>query len=87
MDQFLCARGYSDKMAGIAASSLIMSGTLGAIPISILVRKLNKNVEIVKICTLVAFVAICMVSYVITLYDQYPLIITLIIIFGIFTLG
>ena len=87
MDQFLCARGYSDKMAGLAAFSFVIAGTLGAIPIGILVRKLNKNVQIVKMCALIAFVAICMVSYVITLYDQYPLIVTLNIIYGIFVLG
>ena len=87
MDQFLCARGYSDKMAGLAAFSMIISGTLGAIPIGILVRKLNKNVKIVKICALIGFLAICLVSYVITLYDQYPLIVILNVIFGIFMLG
>ena len=87
MDQFLCARGYSDKMAGLVAFCLLLSGTIAAIPISILARKLNKNVEIVKICALIAFVALCMVSYVITLYNQYPLIVTLNIVLGIFMLG
>ena len=87
MDQFLCARGYSDKMAGLVAFSLVISGLLGVIPIGILVRRLNKSVKIVKMCGLIAFVAVCMVSYVITLYDQYPLIVTLNIIFGMFMLG
>ena len=87
MDQFLCSRGYSDKMAGLAAFSMIISGTLGAIPIGILVRKLKKDVQIVKICALTTFIASCLVSYVITLYDQYPLIVTLNIFFGMFMLG
>ena len=67
MEQFLCARGYSDKNAGVIASSFLLVGCLGAIPIAIIVHKTNRQILVSKACTIIAIILTGANSYAITL--------------------
>ena len=87
MEQFLCVRGYSDKMAGMIASSFLISGCLGTVPIGILALKIKKSLALSKICLFATVLIFGTVAYVITLPGQPALIIALNAILGFVQIG
>ena len=77
MEQFLCARGYSDKAAGVVASSFLLVGCLGAIPLGMIVHKLQKQILVSKICIVSAGILGGANAYAVTLSGQFVLLISL----------
>ena len=77
MAQFLCARGYSDKVAGVVASSFLLVGCLGAFPIGMIVHKVQKQILVSKICIIFAGILEGANAYAVTLPSQLALLITL----------
>ena len=77
MEQFLCARGYSDKVAGVVGSSFLLVGCLGAFPIGMIVHKAEKQILVSKICIIFAGIIEGANAYAVTLPGQFALLITL----------
>ena len=87
MEQFLCVRGYSDKMAGMVSSTVLFSGCLGTVPIGILAAKTQKSLALSKICLFTAILIFGTIAYAITLPGQPALLIALNAIFGFILIG
>ena len=87
MEQFLCARGYSDKVAGVVASSFLLVGCLGAFPIGMIVHKSQKQILVSKICIIFASVLEGANAYAVTLPGQFALLITLNSVLGAIIVG
>ena len=77
MAQFLCARGYLDKVAGLVASSFLLVGCLGAFPIGMIVHKAQKQMLASKICIIIAGILGGANAYAVTLSGQFALLVTL----------
>ena len=86
MEQLLCARGYSDQIAGIANSSSFLSGCLAAIPVGIITSKIKKNLQISKMMIVVGILSAGVLAYLLTIPDHPAVIITFNLITGIFTI-
>ena len=86
MEQLLCARGYSDQIAGLASSSYLFSGCIFALPVSIIASKINKSLQISKMLLLVGILAAGALAYLVTLPDHPAILITFCLITGIFTI-
>ena len=43
MEQFLCARGYSDEIAGLASSFYLLSGVIASLPVGIIAAKIKNS--------------------------------------------
>ena len=87
MEQFLCARGYSDKVAGVVASSFLLVGCLGAFPIGMIVHKSQKQILVSKICIIFASVLEGANAYAVTLPGQFALLIPLNSVLGAIIVG
>ena len=57
MEQLLCARGYSDQVAGFASSSYLFSGCIAALPVSIVASKIKKSLQISKMLLVVGTIS------------------------------
>ena len=86
MEQLLCARGYSDQIAGFASSSYLFSGCIAALPVSIVASKIKKSLQISKMLLVVGILAAGALAYLVTVPDQPAMLITFCLITGIFTI-
>ena len=86
MEQLLCARGYSDQVAGFASSSYLFSGCIAALPVSIVASKIKKSLQISKMLLVVGILAAGALAYLVTVPNQPAMLITFCIISGIFTI-
>lgn len=86
MEQLLCARGYSDQIAGFASSSYLFSGCVAALPVSILASKIKKSLQISKMLLFVGILAAGALAYLVTIPDNAPVLITFCLLTGIFTI-
>ena len=82
MEQFLCARGYSNEIAGLASSSYLGSLILGSIPIGVVAHKTKKVLLISKIFLAVCALATGVLAYFVTIPDHPTIIISICIIIG-----
>ena len=86
MEQLLCARGYSDQIAGLASSTYLLTGCLAAVPVSIIISKGSKRIQISKML-LVAGVASCGgLAYLLTIPGNPEMIITFCVLSGTLTI-
>ena len=86
MEQLLCARGYSDQVAGFASSSYLFSGCIAALPVSIVASKIKKSLQISKMLLVVGILAAGALAYLVTVPNQPAMLITFCLITGIFTI-
>ena len=86
MEQLLCARGYSDQVAGFASSSYLLSGCVVALPVSIIASKIKKSLQISKMLLFVGILAAGALAYLVTIPDQPAMLIVFCLITGIFTI-
>ena len=87
IEQILCSRGYSDQLAGLSGSMILLTGSLASFPFGVLAYKVKKPIVIIKSCGLVVFPALVMIGYFMRLPDQAAGIIVSCILLGIFALG
>ena len=87
MEQFLCAKGYSDKIAGIIACSFIISGILGAFPMGMIANRIRRKIQATKLCVVIVIVIAGASSYVVTLPGQTALLITIMSTFRFLAIG
>ena len=83
MEQVLCARGYSDQIAGFASASYMGFIVLASVPVGILVTKMKMHLQISKIFLTVGTLGSGAFAYFITLPDHTALLITLCVFMGI----
>ena len=86
MEQLLCARGYSDQVAGFASSFYLLSGCVASMPVSIIAAKIRKSLQVSKMILVVGFLGAGAVAYLVTVPDQPAVLITFCTITGIFTI-
>ena len=86
MEQLLCARGYSDQIAGFASSSFLLSGCVAALPVSIILSKTKKSLQISKMLFAVGILAGGALAYLVTVPDQPAMLITFCLITGTFSI-
>ena len=86
MEQLLCARGYSDQIAGFASSSYMLSGCAAALPVIIIASKTKKSLQISKMLIFVGILAAGALAYLVTIPDHPAVLITFCLINGIFTI-
>ena len=84
MEQLLCARGYSDQIAGLASSFYLLSGCVGAIPVIILASKTKKSLQISKVLLSIALLTEGAASYLVTVSDHQVILVTFFILSGLF---
>ena len=82
MEQFLCARGYSDRIAGFASSSYMLSLVVASFPVGVLSLKVKKDVQVSKIFLAVFSLGCGAFAYLITIPDHPGMIISLCIFMG-----
>ena len=82
MEQLLCARGYSDQIAGFASSSLLLSGCVASFPASVIIAKLNKSLQISKMILVTAVIFCGGLAYLLIIPEHATLLIILSIITG-----
>ena len=61
--------GYSDEMAGLTCTLVIIVGALGTVVLGILAEKTRKIVEITKLCCLGNIICVIIMSYLLLLPD------------------
>ena len=83
MEQFLCARGYSDQIAGFASSSYILAMVTSSVPVGLLAHKVKKELHISKVFLAVGVLGSGTVAYLITVPDHPAMIISFCIIMGV----
>ena len=86
MEQLLCARGYSDQIAGFASSSYLASGCVAAIPVSLIASKIKRSLQISKMLLFVGILAAGALAYLVTVPDHPAVLLTFALITGIFTI-
>ena len=86
MEQVLCARGYSDKIAGLASSSYLIGGYVAALPVGIVASKMKKSLQISKLLLFIGFLAGGVVAYLVTVPDHHAMLITFCAITGMCTI-
>ena len=86
MEQLLCARGYSDQIAGFASSSYLLSGCLAALPVSLIAAKIKKSLQVSKMILIVGILAAGSLAYLVTVPYQPVVLITFCTITGVFTI-
>ena len=87
MEQIMCSVGYSDELAGLCCSLVILSGAVGTVLFGIAAEKTGKIVEITKLCCFGAIICILALSYLLLLPDVGGYIIAACLLLGIFALG
>jgi len=69
MEQIMCSVGYSDEIAGLTCTVVILVGALGTVGLGILAEKTRKIVEITKLCCLGNIICVIVMSYLLLLPD------------------
>merc|ERR1719460_2240173 len=69
MEQIMCSVGYSDEIAGLTCTVVIIVGALGTVILGVLAEKTRKIVEITKMCCLGNIVCVIIMSYLLLLPD------------------
>jgi len=69
MEQIMCSVGYSDEIAGLTCTVVIIVGALGTVVLGILAEKTRKIVEITKLCCLGNIICVIVMSYLLLLPD------------------
>jgi len=67
MEQIMCSVGYSDELAGLACTIVIIVGAGGTVLWGVLAQKTQRIVEITKVCCLGACVCVLILSYLLLL--------------------
>lgn len=84
LEQVICPRGYSDKMAGIAGAVLIAVGLVGGGLAGVYVDKTKRFEETAKISYALAAVSCCVLTIVSSMPDHPVLIVAVSGLFGFF---
>ena len=79
--------GYSDELAGLCCSLVILSGAFGTVMFGIAAEKTGKMVEITKLCCFGSIICILVLSYLLLIPDVAEYIIAACLLLGIFALG
>jgi len=87
MEQIMCSVGYSDELAGLACTIVIIVGALGTVLFGVLAQKTGKIVEITKLCCLGAIVCVLILSYLLLMPDVGIYILIASAFLGLFALG
>ena len=87
IEQILCSRGYTDQMAGIAGSMILLVGFFASFPFGILSYKTKKPVLICKLSGIVVITSLIMLGYFMRFPDQGGAIIASTVLLGAFALG
>jgi len=87
MEQIMCSVGYSDELAGLCCSLVILSGAFGTVMFGIAAEKTGKMVEITKLCCFGSIICILVLSYLLLIPDVAEYIIAACLLLGIFALG
>ena len=66
---FVCSVGYSDELAGLACTTVIIVGAGGTVLFGVLAQKTGKIVEITKLCCFGAIVCVLVLSYLLLMPD------------------
>ena len=82
----MCARGYSDQMAGLASSSFMLSGCIASLPVSVIATKTQKSLQMSKMFLIIGLVGVASQAYVLNIPDHPELVITINVITAIFTI-
>merc|ERR550519_3029452 len=69
MEQIMCSVGYSDELAGLACTIVIIVGAGGTVLFGIMAQKTGKIVEITKLCCFGAIVCVLCLSYLLLMPD------------------
>ena len=85
MEQLLCARGYSDQIAGFASSSFLLSGCVASLPVSIVAAKMQRSLQTTKILMLIGSLGFVSMGYLFTIPDHPELLIMVCAITGVVT--
>ena len=85
MEQLMCARGYSNHVAGFASSSLMIAAILSSVPIGLIVSKLKKELQASKILLAISALASGSFSYLVTEPGHTAVLITLCVMMGVLT--
>ena len=64
-----CSVGYSDEIAGLTCTVVIIVGAIGTVVLGILAEKTRKIVEITKLCCLGNIICVIIMSYLLLLPD------------------
>ena len=83
----LLSVGYSDEMAGLCCSLVILSGAAGTVMFGVAAEKTGKIVEITKFCCFGSIICILILSYLLLIPDVGEYIIAACLLLGIFALG
>ena len=86
MEQLLCAKGYSDQIAGLAGSTYLLTGCLATFPVSIIISKVKKSIQISKILAVAGALSSAGLAYLLTMPNRPRMIITFCAISGILTI-
>jgi len=87
MEQIMCSVGYSDELAGLSCTIVIIVGAFGTVVFGILAEKTGKIVEITKVCCFGAIVCILILSYLLLLPHVGVYILIACAFLGLFALG
>merc|ERR1719325_506738 len=63
MEQIMCSVGYSDEIAGLTCTVVIIVGAIGTVGLGVLAEKTRKIVEITKLCCLGNIICVIIMSY------------------------
>jgi len=63
MEQIMCSVGYSDEIAGLTCTVVIIVGALGTVILGVMAEKTRKIVEITKLCCLGNIICVVIMSY------------------------
>jgi len=87
MEQIMCSVGYSDELAGLACTVVIIVGAGGTVLFGVLAQKTGKIVEITKLCCFGAIVCVLVLSYLLLKPDVGIYILIAAAFLGLFALG
>jgi len=87
MEQIMCSVGYSDELAGLACTIVIVVGAGGTVLFGLMAQKTGKIVEITKLCCFGAIVCVLVLSYLLLMPDVGVYILISAGFLGLFALG
>lgn len=87
IEQILCSKGYTDQLAGLSGSLILLTGFIFSFPFGLLAYKTKKPVLICKLSGFIVITSLVMMGYFMRVPDQGGAIITSAVLLGIFALG
>ena len=79
----MCARGYSNRIAGISTSSMMIAMILSAVPVGMIASRIKRELQCTKIFYAALIIPSFAISYLVTVPGHTALLLTLSVLLGV----